>query len=120
MSMKYARKQVCLLLWLALPGAAWAAPSVGGDVTVANNRAETVIVLSGSGGASLSAGGFLKSLGLTLSGGFSNNGAKVNINSVAINGDLNVGGRVSVTGNSVDNVIVLGGSLNLNSVAIGQ
>lgn len=120
MNMKCLRRQFGLLLWSAISGVACAAPSVGGDITVSNNRAETVIVLAGSGGASLSAGGFLKSLGLTLSGGFSNNGAKVNINSVAINGDASVGGRVLVAGNSVENVIVLGGSLNLNSVAIGQ
>ena len=120
MRMYYAKIKCILMLWPLLSGSAWATPSISGDITVANNRAETVIVLGGSGGASLSAGGFLKSLGLSLSGSFSNNGAKVNINSVAINGDVSIGGRVSVTGNTVDNVIVLGAALNINSVAIGQ
>jgi hypothetical protein len=118
--MQYFRIGFCLMVSFLQAGVVSAAPSVGGDITVANNRAETVIVLGGSGGAALSAGGFLGSLGLTLSGGFSNNGAKVNINSVAIDGDTKIGGRVSVTGNSVDNVVVLGSSVNVNSVAMGQ
>lgn len=91
---------------LCFPLLALAAPAVGGDITVSNNKAGNVTVIGGK----VSAGVGPVSASLNLQ-------SKAYVNSIAVNGG-SVGGKITVANNKAGNVTAIGGLAAVNSVVV--
>lgn len=106
------KKILGLTLGAALLGASLAtsaAPGVGGDVTITNNKAGKVTVTGGSG--SVGIGPF--------KGGELNMTAAANVNSVVVNGG-EIKGKVTISNNKADDVTATGGLANVNSLVVNN
>lgn len=106
------KKLLVLCTTAALLGASFAAaaaPGVGGDVTIANNKAGKVTVVGGKG--SVGIGPF--------KGGELNMTAAANVNSVVVNGG-EIKGKVTIANNTAGDVTAVGGLANVNSLIVNK
>ncbi len=105
-------KMLTLCTSLALLGASFAAsaaPGVGGDVTITNNKAGKVTVIGGSG--SVGIGPF--------KGGELNMTSAANVNSVVVNGG-EIKGKVTIADNKAGDVMAIGGLATVNSLVVNK
>jgi hypothetical protein len=99
------KKLLVLCTTAALLGASFAAaaaPGVGGDVTIANNKAGKVTVCI-----------------CPFKGGELNMTAAANVNSVVVNGG-EIKGKVTIANNTAGDVTAVGGLANVNSLIVNK